>query len=138
MSTLFDPALGQEMKELYLGSEGLCYRHLIGCIGRCASPEQIGELLETEQQKLGALVSEVSDYLRKHEHRYHHEAFGEEIDAWARAARKLAGQQLENANLRQLIDLSRRREKRQSVDSAPVEACNIQDEKERTNDEDSH
>jgi hypothetical protein len=138
ISTLFDTALGQEMKALYLDSEGLCYRHLVGCLEHCAAPEQIRELIEIEQRKLSTLVSEVSDYLRKHEHRYRSEPFGEEIDAWARAARKLAGHYPENASLRRLIDLTRREEKRQPANTVPVEANSTEQEKERDGDENSH
>jgi hypothetical protein len=138
VSTLFDPALGQEMRELYLNSEGLCYRHLVGCVGRCASGKQVGELIEVERQKLGALASEVSDYLRKHEHRHRSEIFGEEIDAWGRAARKLAGHFPESASLRQLIDLTKRREKRHPAETTPVEAHSTAQQKERSDDENSH
>ena len=110
--TLFDPALGGEMKALYASSEGLCYRHLIGCLERCASPEQVKELAELERQKLAALARELGEYLRKHEHRYREEPFGDELDAWARAARKLAGYQPVGSDIQDLAEAGRRRELR--------------------------
>jgi hypothetical protein len=112
IDALFDLALGLEMKALYAGSEGLCYRHLIGCLERCASPDQINELAELEQPKLASLTREVSEYLRKHEHRYREEPFGDEVDAWARAARKLAGYQPVGLDIQELADAGRRRELR--------------------------
>jgi len=112
IDALFDPALGLEMKALYSGSEGLCYRHLIGCLERCASPEQVNELAELEQSKLASLTREVSEYLRKHEHRHREEPFGDEVDAWARAARKLAGYQPAGLDLQELADAARRKETR--------------------------
>jgi hypothetical protein len=109
---LFDPVLGPEMKTLYASSEGLCYRHLVGCFERCASPDQVSQLAELEQQKLVALTKEVSEYLRKHEHRYRAEPFGDEVDAWARAARKLAGYQPAGLDLQELADAAKRKETR--------------------------
>jgi len=112
IDALFNPALTLEMKALYAGSEGLCYRHLVGCLERCASPDQVNELAELEQPKLAALTRQVSEYLRKHEHRYREEPFGEEVDAWARAARKLAGYQPAGLDLQELADAARRKETR--------------------------
>jgi hypothetical protein len=54
----------------------------------------------------------VIDYTRKHEHRYHQEPFGDEIDAWARAARKLAGHWPTEMSLERLIAVTRKREAR--------------------------
>jgi hypothetical protein len=112
VETLFDPELGAEFRQLYEKSEGLCYRHLVGCVQRCTSPEQAAELLDLERPKWRLLVPEVVDYARKHEHRYHQEPFGNEIDAWARAARKLAGHRPPGTSLERLIALTRKREAR--------------------------
>jgi len=112
VETLFDPELGPELKQLYENSDGLCYRHLIGCLRRCASPEQAAELLDLERPKWRLLAAEVVDYARKHEHRYHQEPFGDEIDAWARAARKLAGHWPTGLSLERLIAVTRKRETR--------------------------
>jgi len=112
VDTLFDPQLGPELKEFYEKSEGLCYRHLVGCLQRCASPDQAAELLDLERPKWHSLAAEVVDYARKHEHRYHQEPFGDEIDAWARAARKLAGHRPTGPSLEQLVAVTRRREAR--------------------------
>jgi hypothetical protein len=112
VETLFDPELGPELKQLYENSEGLCYRHLIGCLRRCASPEQAAELLDLERPKWRLLAAEVVDYARKHEHRYHQEPFGDEIDAWARAARKLAGHWPTELSLERLIAVTKKREAR--------------------------
>jgi hypothetical protein len=112
VGTLFDPDLGVEFRQLYEKSEGLCYRHLVGCLRRCATREQAVELLGLEGPKWRSLVPEVVDYARKHEHRYHQEPFGNEIDAWARAARKLAGHRPPGTSLERLIALTRKRETR--------------------------
>jgi hypothetical protein len=109
---LFDPELGPELKQLYEKSEGLCYRHLVGCLQQCASPEQATDLLGLERPKWRLLSAEVIDYTRKHEHRYHQEPFGDEIDAWARAARKLAGHWPTEMSLERLIAVTRKREAR--------------------------
>ena len=112
VDTLFDPQLGPELKEFYEKSEGLCYRHLVGCLQRCASPDQAAELLDLERPKWHSLAADIVDYARKHEHRYHQEPFGDEIDAWARAARKLAGHRPTGPSLEQLVAVTRRREAR--------------------------
>jgi hypothetical protein len=112
VETLFDPQLGPELKQLYENSEGLCYRHLVGCLQRCASPEQAAELLDLERPKWRLLAAEVVDYARKHEHRYHQEPFGDEIDAWARAALKLAGHWPTGLSLERLIAVTKKRETR--------------------------
>ncbi len=112
VETLFDPDLGTEFRQMHQKSDGLCYRHLIGCLRRCATREQAAELLDLERPKWLSLTAEVVGYARKHEHRYHEEPFGSEIDAWARAARKLAGHRPPGTGLERLIDLTRKREAR--------------------------
>jgi len=112
VETLFDRELGPELKQLYEKSEGLCYRHLVGCLKRCAGPEQATELLALERPKWHVLAAEVVDYARKHDYRYNQEPFGDEIDAWARAARKLAGHWPAGLSLERLIAVARKREAR--------------------------
>jgi len=112
VETLFDPELGAEFRHLYEKSEGLCYRHLVGCLQRCAGPEQAAALLDLERLKWRALAAEVIQYARKHEHRHHQEPFGNEIDAWARAARKLAGHWPTELSLERLIAVTKKREAR--------------------------
>ena len=112
VETLFHPELGGELRELYERSEGLCYRHLLACLRRCAGPEQAAALLDLEQPKLAALEEAVAEYARKHEYRYHHEPFGDETDAWARAARKLSGYRPPGTSLERLVALTRRRKAR--------------------------
>jgi hypothetical protein len=112
VETLFDPDLGVEFRQLYEKSEGLCYRHLVGCLRRCVTREQAAELLDLERPRWRSLAAEAVDYARKHEHRHHHEPFGSEIDAWARAARKLAGHRPPGTSLERLIALTRKREVR--------------------------
>jgi len=136
IEALFDVNLGAEMEALYRNSEGLCHRHLVACLRACASPERALGLLDLELPKIEALRFETAEYVRKHEHRYRGEAFGKEIDAWARASRKLASHFPESASLRHLVDVTKRREKRTSEDAAPLEAHTI--EKERNGDGNSH
>ena len=112
VETLFDPELGAEFRRLYRKSEGLCYRHLVGCLQRCAGPEQAAALLDLERPKWRLLAAEVIEYARKHEHRYHQEPFGGDIDAWARAARKLAGHWPTGLSLERLIAVTKKREAR--------------------------
>ena len=112
LDALFDSQLGPEMEELHRNSHGLCHRHLVGCLARCGKPEQALRLLALEMPKIEALIVELEDYVRKHEHRYRKEKFGAELDAWARTARKLAGHQALGEQLEKLVEQTRQQETR--------------------------
>jgi len=112
VEALFDAGLGSELQTLHQDSEGLCYLHLIGCIQRCAGPEQVTHLLALERPKWEELEAELEEYLRKHEAVHREEPLGEALDAWARAARKLAGAQVPGLALERLVEVAKKREKR--------------------------
>jgi hypothetical protein len=48
-------------------------------------------LLEITKEKLVNLQEELSEFIRKHDHRFRHEKFETEGDSWHRAITQIAG-----------------------------------------------
>jgi len=82
------------LREEYVASGGLCLPHLR--VALAGAPAEARRFLEAaESDKLAGLREELSDLIRKNDYRFREEPWGPERDAWIRAARKLAGEPLE-------------------------------------------
>lgn len=80
-----------EVTRLFRESSGLCLGHLRVALGLGDRKPGLEVLLETERVRLEQLVGELEAYLRKHDHRFSHEPYGVEVDAFVRATEVLAG-----------------------------------------------
>ena len=79
------------LRNEYAASAGLCLPHL--GLARIAAPAGARCFLATaESDKLTRLREELSEIIRKNDHRFRDEPWGSERDAWIRATRKLAGE----------------------------------------------
>lgn len=90
MSHLEGPnALG----ELYDASDGLCLAHFRLALANTPSPASAQSLVDLQRSVWERLEGELSEFIRKNDHRFRHEKFGEEKDSWRRALEAVSGPQ---------------------------------------------
>ena len=73
-------------------SDGLCFSHLAKLLDRTESLDEIKFLLSDAQNKLGTLLSEMDELIRKNDYRFQSEGITErEGHAWRKAMRMISG-----------------------------------------------
>ncbi|MBE3560447.1 MAG: hypothetical protein IMW89_14670 [Ktedonobacteraceae bacterium] len=79
--------------ELLRQSTGLCRVHFAQALQYAAehASEQCAVLVAGQQECVQRVHSELREAIRKHDYRFRHEAQGEEMTAWRRAAEICAG-----------------------------------------------
>lgn len=77
----------------YRSSAGLCVHHFAALIARAHQPEQRMKLIDVQVGIWQALESELSEFIRKNNHRFRGEKFGDERDSWERAIALTSGPQ---------------------------------------------
>jgi len=82
-----------ELRFAYNNSFGLCLRHLNLAIKRNKNKKLSNEIISIEAAKLNGLISELREFLRKHDYRFSKEKFGKEGNSWIRAIEKLIGKE---------------------------------------------
>ena len=70
---------------------GLCLPHLRRALGLARNPEAFAFLQESTRTRLATLEAEMDEFIRKYDHRFRKEEWGEERDSWQRAIRWVAG-----------------------------------------------
>ena len=70
---------------------GLCLPHLRRALGLARSQEAFTFLQESTRARLVTLEAEMDEFIRKYDHRFRKEEWGEERDSWQRAIRWVAG-----------------------------------------------
>lgn len=79
-----------EWRARYEQSSGLCLPHLQQVL-RATSPEVQRWLVANETRRWQTLRAQLQEVIRKHDYRFQHEPWGEEVGSWRRAMRKLYG-----------------------------------------------
>jgi hypothetical protein len=80
-----------DVQTLFAQSEGLCAPHIQRLIRRARRGTEHW-IRVTCAQHLEPLVAELAEIIRKHDYRYAAEPWGEEADAWRRAAARYGGE----------------------------------------------
>jgi hypothetical protein len=70
---------------------GLCLPHLRRALGTARHPEAFAFLQESTRSRLATLQAEMDEFIRKYDHRFRKEEWGDERDSWQRAIRWIAG-----------------------------------------------
>ena len=70
---------------------GLCLPHLRRALGLARSQEAFAFLQESTRNRLATLQGEMDEFIRKYDHRFRKEEWGEERDSWQRAIRWVVG-----------------------------------------------
>ena len=77
----------------YRTSPGLCLLHFGALIGATQQQGQRSALIDTQVAIWQALDAELAEFIRKNDHRFRGEKFGDERDAWERAIALTSGAQ---------------------------------------------
>ena len=75
----------------YAQGDGLCLAHLIGSLERVSSEEAFQRLVEPQLARYRVMLRDLDEFIRKHDHRFRGEKFGEEGDVWLRAMNAILG-----------------------------------------------
>jgi hypothetical protein len=70
---------------------GLCLPHLRRGLVLARNQEAFTFLQSTTRERLATLQGEMDEFIRKYDHRFRREEWGEEADSWQRAIRWIAG-----------------------------------------------
>lgn len=77
----------------YKNSFGLCLPHLALALKKCKNKKFGKELIDIETGNISGLISELREFMRKHDYRFSKEKFGKEGDSWIRAIEKFIGKE---------------------------------------------
>lgn len=80
-----------DLAQAYLDAGGLCLPHLAAVLA-AADVGQARMLQKWQLAVYRGLHGQLAEFIRKHDHRYRSEPFGEERDSWTRAVASLAGE----------------------------------------------
>ena len=89
LHTLFTRLSEPELREAFECSAGLCMPHLLQGLTLGQDPALLQYLVDLHIQKWSELFQALSEYCRKHDHRFSKEPFGDEKDAWRRCVHML-------------------------------------------------
>jgi hypothetical protein len=75
----------------YESSDGLCLPHFRQALTQVRDGRVFEALVNAQRAIWGRLVGQLGEFIRKSDHRFRGESWGEERDAWLRAIAALAG-----------------------------------------------
>jgi hypothetical protein len=78
-------------RQSFEASPGLCFPHFEVVWELASAPTERELLLEVQRTATGSLLRDLTEHVRKHNHKYSHEPAGLEYDAWQRAINLTAG-----------------------------------------------
>ncbi len=92
LRTLLSNLLGEDdLLAAYEASDGLCLPHFHQALTLVRSRNIFEALVSAQHAIWERLVTHLSEFVRKSDHRFRGEPWGEESDAWLRAIAALAG-----------------------------------------------
>lgn len=80
-----------ELYQAYSEGEGLCLPHLMQSIAQADTTETLQHLLRPQLQRYQAMLGDLDEFIRKRDHRYRGEEYGDEGDVWLRAMNAVVG-----------------------------------------------
>ncbi len=101
-------AIGEEAEKQYIGlllahlddeklyrayseGEGLCLEHLLAAIAQAPDEAVYRRLADPQIARYRAMVADLDEFIRKRDHRFRQEKYGEEGDVWLRAMNAVTG-----------------------------------------------
>lgn len=90
-STLLEHLGEADVRERYAAAGGLCLPHLGRSLEAGPSVEDLAWLRRDAETRLGSLVAELDEYIRKHDYRFRRESWGDERDAPQRGVERAVG-----------------------------------------------
>jgi len=81
----------ERLHEAYASGEGLCLSHFIQALGSVEDEEGLRLLIEPQMDRYRLMLADLDEFIRKRDHRFRHESYGEEGDVWLRALNAITG-----------------------------------------------
>ena len=79
------------LADAYRASDGLCLEHFRGALARASSKSEAEMLVAVQQAVWQRLHEELGEFIRKNDHQFRGETFGQEKDSWRRALEAVSG-----------------------------------------------
>lgn len=93
LGAVFDHVGDEEFAAAFRSAGGLCLVHLDQALGLRVKRAVLERLLALQRAAMLALHDDLSEYIRKNDYRFTHEAMGVEGDSWVRAIAFAAGKE---------------------------------------------
>ena len=84
-------AKSNEIIAKYRSSAGLCLHHFGTLLAHTHTPETRQAIMDAQTAVWSALDAELAEFIRKNDHRFQREGFGDERDSWERAMSLTSG-----------------------------------------------
>ena len=81
----------ERLHAAYARGEGLCLSHLVGALGRVTDEESLQRLAGPQVARYRQMICDLDAFIRKRDHRYREEKYGDEGDVWLRAMNATVG-----------------------------------------------
>ena len=75
----------------YVAGEGLCLPHLVAAVRGARDADTLRRLVEPQAARYEHMLGELDEFIRKHDHRFADEKYGEEGDVWLRVMNAVVG-----------------------------------------------
>ncbi|NLG27862.1 MAG: hypothetical protein GX557_08110 [Chloroflexi bacterium] len=75
----------------YVAGEGLCLPHLVAAVRGARDADTLRRLVEPQTARYEHMLGELDEFIRKHDHRFADEKYGEEGDVWLRVMNAVVG-----------------------------------------------
>jgi len=80
-----------DLFQAYAAGEGLCLRHLIAALRDVGDAETLRRLVEPQTERYRHMLTDLDEFIRKRDHRFADEKYGEEGDVWLRVMNAVIG-----------------------------------------------
>jgi hypothetical protein len=81
----------EKLYQAYAQGEGLCLEHLVRAIALTPNQEILDRLLQPQSKRYLRMLTDLDEFIRKRDHRFRGEKYGEEGDVWLRAMNAIVG-----------------------------------------------
>jgi hypothetical protein len=81
----------EEFYEAYAEGEGLCLPHFLQALGRAEDDASVQRLVRPQVARYRDMLADLDEFIRKRDHRFRREKYGEEGDVWLRAMNAIVG-----------------------------------------------
>lgn len=81
----------ERLHAAYARGEGLCLSHLVGALEKAPDEESLQRLAEPQVARYRQMICDLDEFIRKRDHRFREEKYGDEGDVWLRAMNATVG-----------------------------------------------
>ncbi len=81
----------ERLHDAYAKGEGLCLPHFVRALEAVEDEESFGLLVGPQVARYRVMIRDLDEFIRKRDHRFRHEKYGEERDVWLRVLNAVVG-----------------------------------------------